>query len=127
MKYFKAGIAAAVLLMFGVISFRVARAQGPGTDSSETIARPKKKNLPPPDPAPVEDSTDPAPAPKVAPSNPPAAPADSATDEPKIPSKFNRKDKELPADTPTFSSDVNTVQLDAAVLDNKGKFLPNIP
>jgi Ca-activated chloride channel homolog len=129
MKHFKAGVAAAVLFVFGAISFRVARAQGPGTDSSETVARPRKKNLPPPDPAPVEDSTEPASTPNVAPNNPPPAPAsdDPATDEPKIPSKFNRKDKELPSDAPTFSSDVNTVELDVAVLDNKGKFLPNIP
>jgi VWFA-related protein len=48
-------------------------------------------------------------------------------DEPKIPSKFNKKEKELPADAPTFSSDVNTVELDVAVLDNKGKFLSGIP
>lgn len=135
MKYFKAGIAAAVLIVFGAVSFRVAQAQqGPGGDSSETVAKPRKKT-PPPDPAPVTDSTDSSPT--VAPNNPEpstsAAPAnnppnnDDSTDEPRIPSKFSKKNKDLPADTPTFSSDVTTVQLDVAVLDNKGRFLPGIP
>src|SRR5208282_3990596 len=36
-------------------------------------------------------------------------------------------DKEVPEGTATFSSDVNTVELDVAVLDNKGHFLPGIP
>jgi Ca-activated chloride channel family protein len=138
MKYFKAGLAASVAIALGAISFHAALAQGPGTDSSETVARPKKKN-PPADTAPVVDSTEPAnanSAPAAEPSNPPpsnaqpanpAADDDASTDEPKIPSKFSRKGKEVPADTPTFSSDVNTVELDVAVLDNKGKFIPNIP
>jgi VWFA-related protein len=134
MKYFKAGIAAAVLIAFGAISFRVAQAQqGPGSDSSETVAKPRKKN-PPPDPAPVVDSTEPAAAPSDTAPPTSAAPArsgapndDDSTDEPKIPSKFTKKDKDLPADAPTFSSDVSTVELDVAVLDNKGHFLPGIP
>lgn len=129
MKYSKAGIAAAVLIVFGAISFRPAQAQqDPGSDSSETVAKPRKKN-PPPEPAPVEDSTEPAaPAPSsAAPASAPTVIDDSATDEPKIPSKFSKKNKDLPADTPTFSSDVSTVELDVAVLDNKGHFLPGIP
>jgi Ca-activated chloride channel family protein len=120
MKYFKAGLAAAVLIALGGISFRAARAQqGPGSDSSETVARPRKKN-PPPDTA-----TEPATIAPATTSNP--INDEPAIEQPKIPSKFNKKDKEVPADTPTFSSDVNTVELDVAVLDNKGKFLPGIP
>jgi VWFA-related protein len=144
-RYSKTVLAAAIVLALGAISFRVARAQqGPGSDSSETIARPKKKN-PPPEATPEPASPEPndaaagsaAPSSSTAPSTSKAdtpdssnsAPAsdDAATDEPKIPSKFNRKNKELPADTPTFSSDVETVELDVAVLDNKGHFLPGIP
>lgn len=131
MKYFKAGFAAAVLIAFGAISFRLAEAQqGPGSDSSETVAKPRRKT-PPPDtvtePATVEPSST-APPPAPAASTAPARSDDEpAADQPKIPSKFNKKDKEVPADTPTFSSDVNTVQLDVAVLDNKGRFLPGIP
>jgi VWFA-related protein len=76
-----------------------AAAQGPGSQSSETVARPKKKD----------------------------APAAESTDLPKIPSKFSKKDKDTPEGLPTFRSDVTTVQLDVAVLDNKGHFIPNIP
>ncbi len=43
----------------------------------------------------------------------------------KIPSKLQKKD--LPAELPTFRSDVTTVTVDVAVLDNKGRFIPNIP
>jgi VWFA-related protein len=134
MKYFKAGLAAAVLIALGAISFHVAQAQqGPGpADSSETIAKPRKKNpsadsaAPPPD-----TSTEPAAEP--ANSNSPSASSSNPnrdepdTQEPRIPSKFTKKEKDLPADTPTFSSDAVTVDLDVAVLDNKGHFLPNIP
>lgn len=143
MKYLKAGIAAAGLIAWGVVSFHVARAQdGPGSDSSETVARPRKKTptyeTPPPDSsAPSNDtsndtSTDsgapaPAPPPPAADSNSAPAANDDSSDEPRIPSKFSRKGKELPAGTPTFSSDVTTVDLDVAVLDNKGQFLPGIP
>ena len=143
MKYFKAGLVAAVVVTaLGAISFRAALAQqGPESDSSETVAKPRKKN-PPADtsgdtgnsPATSTDSNNSAnDNPSVGQGNSvnsnSASPADSDNppDEPKIPSKFNRKGKEIPADTPTFSSDVNTVELDVAVLDNKGHFLPNIP
>jgi VWFA-related protein len=76
-----------------------ASAQGPGSQSSETVARPKKKD----------------------------APAAESTDLPKIPSKFSTKDKPNTEGLPTFHSDVTTVQLDVAVLDNKGHFIPHIP
>jgi len=118
MKYFKAGLAAAVLLALAAISLHVTLAQqGPDSDSSETVARPRKKN-PPPDDTPPPTSAEPA---TTQPNDEPAV------EEPKIPSKFTKKDKDLPADTPTFTSDVNTVELDVAVLDNKGHFLPGIP
>jgi Ca-activated chloride channel family protein len=72
--------------------------QGPTSKSSETVARPRKKGEP------VE------------------------AEQPKIPTKFGKKeDKSLPVGLPTFRSDVNTVNLDVAVLDNKGRFIPNIP
>jgi len=132
MKYFKAGLAAAVLIALGVISFHGALAQqGPDSDSSETVARPRKKNPPaepPADPANAEP-TNTAPAAEAAPSSPHNAPTDEepAVEEPKIPSKFSKKGKDIPDGTATFSSDVNTVEMDVAVLDNKGHFLPGIP
>ena len=128
MKYIKVGFAAAVVIALGAISFRMAQAQqGPSTDSSETVAKPRKKN-PPADPAP-DTSSSPTTSTPAASAPTPSAPANDepVVDEPKIPSKFNKKEKELPADAPTFSSDVNTVELDVAVLDNKGKFLSGIP
>lgn len=82
------------------LAYTVAAQQGPGSSNSETVARPRKK--------PSGD----APAPEP--------------DKEKIPSKFDKR-KELPQDIPTFRSDVLTVTVDVAVLDNKGHFIPKIP
>ena len=58
-----------------------------------------------------------------------AAPAnDDSTDEPKIPSKFSRKGKDLSRRTvPPSPATRAPYELDVAVLDNKGHFLPGIP
>lgn len=80
----------------------LAAQQGPQSQSSETVAKPKKKD--------------------------PNAAGTSDSDLPKIPSKFNPKDKVTPPEgTPTFKSDVTTIQVDVSVLDNKGRFIPKIP
>lgn len=140
MKYFKAGLAAAVVIALGAICFRAAQAQqDPGSNSSETIAKPRKKN-PPAEPAETTtDSTDSdttsgnadslpgyAHTPTVAPKADTST-DDSSADEPKIHSKYSKKDKDAPEGTATFTSDVETVEMDVAVLDNKGHFIPNIP
>jgi len=83
----------------GVIA--VVAQQGPTTQSSETVAKPRKKDA----------GADTAPEP----------------DQQKIPSKFNKKDKDVPEGLPTFTSNVTTVQVDVSVLDNKGRFIPKIP
>ena len=75
--------------------------QGPASDSSATVARPRK------------------------PSTAGTAPASDPV-QPKIPSKFGKKDGDLPADAPTFRSDVYTVTVDTAVVDNKGHFIPGL-
>jgi VWFA-related protein len=75
--------------------------EGPKSQSSETVAKPRKKD--------------------------PGASTPDAPDGPKIPSKFNKKDKDFPEGLPTFKSDATTVQVDVAVLDNKGRFIPKIP
>jgi Ca-activated chloride channel homolog len=81
----------------------MAAQQGPKSDSSTTVARPRK---------PATNGNAPAAEP----------------DQPKIPSKFSKpKDTDLPEGVPTFRSDAITVTVDTAVLDNKGHFLPNIP
>ncbi len=71
--------------------------QGPKSQQSETVARPRKKSEP-------------------------------AETEQKIPSKYSKKDRpDTPAGAPTFRSDVITVSLDVAVLNNRGQFIPGIP
>src|SRR5260370_9954471 len=98
MKYLKAFVILGAMLMLAGVSFRFAASQGRGPQQSETVAKAKKKDV-----------------------------TAEATDQPKIHSKFSKKDKEVPEGLPTFSSDVNTVQLEVAVLDNRGHFIPNIP
>lgn len=48
-------------------------------------------------------------------------------EQPKIPSQFKKKGDLPPEGTATFRSDATTVSVDVAVLDNKGRFIPNIP
>jgi VWFA-related protein len=71
--------------------------QGPNSKGSETVAKPRKKG----------EAAEP--------------------EQPKIPSKFGKKDADAAGDTPVFRTDVNTVSVDVAVLDNKGHFIPKIP
>jgi len=97
MKYLPALVIATLASVAGPAVW-LASAQGPETQS-ETVAKPKKKDT--------------------------AAPAE--VDQPKIPSKFNKKDKDIPEGLPTFRSDVTAVQVEVAVLDNKGHFIPGIP
>jgi VWFA-related protein len=74
---------------------------GPKKESGETVAKPRKKSSPD---APPEQELE------------------------KIPSKLNKKGQvELPEGVPTFRSDTTSVNVDVAVLDNKGRFIPNIP
>ncbi|MDQ2945914.1 MAG: VWA domain-containing protein [Acidobacteriota bacterium] len=95
-----ASIAGVCLLasQLGILAHRVSAQQGPASSSSETVAKPRKKDAPP-----------------------------TEADEPKIPSKFSKKDHDIPMGLPTFKADVNTVQLDVSVMDNKGRFIPKIP
>jgi Ca-activated chloride channel homolog len=93
-------------LLGGFVS--LAAQQGPTPQSSETVAKPRKK-------APAADS-DAAPVPEPPP-----------PEQQKIPSKFTKKDTQVPEGLPTFKSDVTTVQVDVSILDNKGRFIPKIP
>jgi VWFA-related protein len=116
MKVLKLTVVAMLVFLLTGIAARFASAQGPQSDPSETVAKPKKKD------APASDTTAPS---STAPSS--STPDATTPDQPKIPSKFTKKDKDVPEGLPTFRSDVTTVQLDVAVLDNKGHFIPNIP
>jgi len=93
----------AALAVAGVLAFIDAAPaqQGPRSRSSETVAKPRK-------------------APKT---------VDEA-DLPPVESEINKAKRErpdIPLGAPTFRSDVVTVTVDAAVIDNKGRFIPNIP
>jgi len=76
--------------------------QGPTREGSETVAKPRKKSD--------------------------TGPGAAAGEQEKIPSKFERKKGPAEAEgAATFRSDVTTVSVDVAVLDNKGRFIPGIP
>ncbi len=89
--------AVATLVSAGLIT---GQEQGPNRDPNATVARPRKKDA----------------------STPGAEP-----DQPKIPSRLNKKDRPDTEGLATFTSNVEVVSVDAAVLDNKGHFIPNIP
>jgi VWFA-related protein len=73
-------------------------AQGPSKGSTETVAKPRPKAGEPAEPQQQE----------------------------KIPSKYKQKEGAIP-EGPSFRSDASTIQLDVAVIDNKGNFIPGIP
>jgi VWFA-related protein len=79
------------------VCFLLPGQDGPKKDVGETVARPRKKGDP------VE------------------------AEQPKIPSKLSRKDKLDVSEQPDFKVDTSVVNVDVAVLDNKGRFIPNIP
>jgi Ca-activated chloride channel family protein len=87
--------------LVAVAGLLIGQEQGPVRDPGATVAKPRKPSDP--------DKKD-----------------SSETDLPKIPSQY-KKDKSNLADAPTFTSNVEVVTLDVAVLDNKGHFIPGIP
>lgn len=89
----------AVFSVASLISLATGWAQTTGSQSSETVAKPKNSTT----------STD-----------------SSGTDTTKIPSKYDNKNA-APQGAPVFSTDAITVSVDVAVLDNKGHFIPKIP
>jgi VWFA-related protein len=89
----------AALLAVVLATLLVAQ-EGPKKDVSDTVARPRKKG------APVEE------------------------EQPKIPSKLGKKAADEAKDIEglaSFRTETNVVQVDVAVLDNKGRFIPNVP
>jgi VWFA-related protein len=83
-----------------------ALAQDPLGTGSETVAKPRKK----PDSSGAPDN---------------AGPASSTL--PKIPSKLSPKAKDQSAPDVSFKADTSVVNVDVAVMDNKGRFIPQIP
>ncbi len=96
---------AAVTLLSGLLAFLdfAAAQQGPKSRTSETVARPRSGERP----ATVPES-----------------------DLPPVESEINKRKREapdVPIGAPTFRSDVTTVSVDVAVVDNSGRFIPGIP
>ena len=78
--------------------------EGPIQPGTNTVSRPKKKDVP------AKEAEEPD------------------TELPKIPSKLSTKGKEAGAiDGPSFKVDTNVVNVDVAVMDDKGHFIPGIP
>jgi VWFA-related protein len=86
--------------LFVVAGLLIAQEQGPIRNPGTTVAKPRK-------PADDEKKDD-----------------DSL---PKIPSNYSKKDKPDVGNLPQFSTNVDVVTLDVAVMDNKGHFIPGIP
>lgn len=93
-------VTVALMLAAVMVAAPLGAQSGPKKESGDTVARPKKKGE---TTAPVEQEL------------------------PKIPSKVQKKEKGAPADGPTFRSDTTTVNVDVAVLDQNGRFIPGIP
>jgi VWFA-related protein len=85
--------------LFVVGGLLIAQEQGPIRNPGTTVARPRK-------PADEEKKDEEA---------------------PKIPSAYSKKDKPDVGNLPQFSTNVDVVTLDVAVMDNKGHFIPGIP
>ena len=89
--------AAAIMTLAGF----VAGQDGPMRDSGPTVARPRKPDV---------DAASPA-----------------EPDLPKIPSRLKKDATGDVSALPSFKSEVDLITVDAAVLDNKGHFIPGIP
>jgi Ca-activated chloride channel homolog len=98
--------AAAFVLTSGSLFYVRGAQEGPQSQSSDSVAKPRKK--------PQSDDNINAPAPPPPPEEAP------------IPSEY-KKPKDVPAETPTFRSNATTVNVDVAVLDDKNHFIPRIP
>src|SRR3954447_26846481 len=95
-----AGLVALAFVLTGSSALYVRAAQeGPQSQSSDSVAKPKKKPQ-------ADDSS------SRSPENAPSPAPESAP----IPSEY-KKPKDVPADTPTFRSNATTVNVDVAVLD----------
>src|SRR4051812_8885552 len=86
--------------LFVLTGMLIGQQQGPIGSPGSTVAKPRKSADP-------DKKEDPA-------------------ELPKIPSQYKR-DKQEPTPNATFTTDVDIVTLDVAVMDNKGHFIPGIP
>ena len=102
MRSWKWNILPAVALL-AVAGLVIGQEEGPNREPGATVARPRNK----------KDAGTQTTAPD--------------SDLPKIPSKLSKKNETtIPDDAATFKSDVEVVTVDAAVLNNKGAFIPGL-
>jgi Ca-activated chloride channel homolog len=105
MKVRKFGSGLVALLLFGLVIAPLSMwsQEGPQSPSTDTVAKPKK---------PPQKEGD----------------KEQQNDDEKIPSQYKRQPTpDQAAETPTFRTDATTVSVPVAVLDPKGRFIPNIP
>lgn len=92
-------LAGCILLVGGVVPQRLWAQEGPETQNSDSVAKPKNNSK--------TDTT--------------------STDEQPIPSEFKKpKNPDIPASSPTFHANATTVNVDVAVLDDHNHFIPGI-
>jgi Ca-activated chloride channel homolog len=91
------GLTAVVLAASLVLPPLLMGQEGPQPQSSETVAKPRQQQKQEPPP-----------------------------EQQQIPSEY-KKQKGQPENNPVFRADATTVNVPVAVLDNKGRFIPNIP
>lgn len=109
------GITLVSLIFAGAFGLAATGQEGPQSQSSDSVAKPRRKPAPPPDDTAAPATATPA----------PPEPEEKAP----IPSEYKRpKQPDAPAnDTPTFKSNATTVSVDVSVLDDKNHFIPKIP
>lgn len=89
--------------------------EGPQPSSSETVAKPRKQQQPNPS---SSDTSQPGPVEQQ----------NQTPDQQKIPTQYKKQPAvDRDAEAPTFRADATTVTVPIAVLDQKGRFIPNIP
>jgi Ca-activated chloride channel family protein len=105
-------------LLLGGGTYVVLGQESPQSQSSDSVAKPKKQ------PTPDQDSAQSPSSDSVAKPKKPAESAPSPEQAP-IPSEY-KKPKEGRTDTPTFKSEAITVNVDVSVLDNQNHFIPRL-
>jgi VWFA-related protein len=107
-RFVLAGVAGLALAFTSLVPLDLYAQEGPQPQSGDSVAKPKKK------PAGDEQSgqTD--------------TNQTDTNEKPHIPSEYKRQ-KQLPAETPTFRENATTVTVDVSVLDDHNHFIPRIP
>jgi Ca-activated chloride channel homolog len=114
-RSFLTGIVTLALSVTAIVPGPLLIAQeGPQSPSSETVAKPKKQQQQNPNPQGGPQG--------------PLPQREQNPDQQKIPTEYKKQPAiDRDAEAPTFRADATTVTVPIAVLDQKGRFIPNIP